>query len=182
MISVRPATPHDAAVITAIWLEAWRGAYRGIVPEEAIARRTDEAAAAYWKEVLLDPERSRLVLVAELPNSSVVGFTQAGVPEPEEPGYEIELWKLYISPDARRQGVGRALMRAMAQRLQQDGFSTMCLRAFVGNRAADFYTRMGGQKLREEPYEILGSVAPTILYGWPDLTVLCLDEDATLQE
>jgi hypothetical protein len=100
----------------------------------------------------------------------VVGFAQAGVPEPEEPGYESELWKLYISPNAQRQGVGRALMRAMAEHLLRDGVSTMCLRAFVGNRAADFYTRIGGQEPREEPYEILGSVAPTILYGWPDLT------------
>ncbi len=180
MLSVRPATPDDAEAITAIWLEAWRGAYRGIVPDEAIARRTDEAAAAYWREVLPDPDRSRLVLVAETQETGVVGFAQAGVPEPDEPGYEIELWKLYIRPDAQRQGVGRALMRAMAQRLQQDGVSTMCLRAFVGNRAADFYTRMGGQRLREEPYEILGSVAPTILYGWPDLTTLSA-EDATAQ-
>jgi ribosomal protein S18 acetylase RimI-like enzyme len=110
----------------------------------------------------------------------VVGFAQAGVPEPDEPGYESELWKLYISPDAQRQGVGRALMRAMAQRLLQDGITTMCLRAFLGNRAADFYIRMGGQRLREEPYEILGAVAPTILYGWPDLAVLCSDEESTL--
>lgn len=179
MISVRQATLDDAQAITAIWLEAWRGAYRGIVPDEAIARRTDEAAAAYWQDVLPDPDRSRLVLAAELPESGVVGFAQAGVPEPDEPGYEIELWKLYISPDAQRKGVGRVLMRAMAERLRQDGVSTMCLRAFVGNRAADFYARMGGQELREEPYEILGSVAPTILYGWPDLAVLCSEEDST---
>lgn len=178
MISVRQATLDDAESITAIWLEAWRGAYRGIVPDEAIARRTDEAATAYWQEVLPDPVRGRLVLVAELSDRGVVGIAQAGVPEPDEPGYESELWKLYISPDAQRQGVGRALMRAMARRLMQDGISTMCLRAFVGNRAADFYTRMGGQELRVEPYEILGSVAPTILYGWPDLTTLCAEDAA----
>ena len=178
MIDVRQATPDDAKVITTIWLEAWRGAYRGLVPEAAIARRTDEAAAAYWQAVLPDPERNRHVLVAELPERGVVGFAQAGVPEPDEPGYESELWKLYISPDAQRQGVGRALMQAMAAHLLRDGISTMCLRAFVGNRAADFYTRMGGELLREEPYEILGEVAPTILYGWPDLTTLCSEDPA----
>lgn len=178
MIRVRQANPDDAEVITAIWLEAWRGAYRGLVPDEAIARRTDDAAAAYWQEVLPDAARSRLVLVAEAPDRGVVGFAQAGVPEPDEPGYESELWKLYISPNAQRQGVGRALMRAMAETLLQDGISTMCLRAFVGNRAADFYARMGGQEPREEPYEILGSVGPAILYGWPDLMTLCAEEAA----
>jgi GNAT superfamily N-acetyltransferase len=172
MVTIRQPTPDDAAAITGIWLESWRVSYRGIVPDVAIARRTDEAAAAYWEAVLEDPARTELVLVAEDPVTSVIGFAQAGPCEPEEPGYDVELWKLYIAEAHHRRGVGRALMQGMADLLMAHGYQSLALRAFVGNRAAGFYERLGGQELRTEPYEILGEQVDTVLYGWPDLTLL----------
>jgi GNAT superfamily N-acetyltransferase len=148
MVTIRQALPGDADVIGAIWLEAFRVGYRGIVPDEAIARRTDEQAETYWQTRLADPC------------------------EPEESGYDCELWKLYIREAYHRRGIGRMLMVAMAERLAARGMRSMLLRAFVGNRADSFYERMGGQFLRTEPYEILGADVPTHLYGWPDLSTL----------
>ena len=63
-------------------------------------------------------------------------------------------------------------MAAMADRLAARGMRSLLLRAFVGNRAGSFYERMGGHELRTESYEILGAQVPTLLYGWPDLSVL----------
>jgi ribosomal protein S18 acetylase RimI-like enzyme len=172
MVTVRQAVLDDADVIGSIWLEAFRVGYRGILPDEAIARRTDEAAETYWRTVLADPERASFVVVAEAPGDAVVGFAQAGPCEPEEPGYDQELWKLYIRETHHRRGIGRMLMSAMAQRLAARGMASMMLRAFVGNQARGFYERMGGQFLRTEPYEILGAQVPCELYGWPDLMLL----------
>ena len=172
MVTIRQALPGDADGIGAIWLEAFRVGYRGIVPDEAIARRTDEQAETYWRTRLADPERASFVVVAEVPDGGVVGFAQAGPCEPEEPGYDCELWKLYIREAYHRRGIGRMLMVAMADRLAARGMRSMLLRAFVGNRVDSFYERMGGQFLRTEPYEILGADVPTHLYGWPDLSTL----------
>ena len=172
MVTIRQAVLDDADAIGSIWLEAFRVGYRGIVPDEAIARRTDEAAETYWRTVLSDPERASFVVVAEAPGDGVVGFAQAGPCEPEEPGYDQELWKLYIRETHHRRGIGRLLMAAMAERLAGRGMSSMMLRALVGNQARGFYERMGGQFLRTEPYEILGAQVPSDLYGWPDLLLL----------
>jgi GNAT superfamily N-acetyltransferase len=122
--------------------------------------------------VLADPERAYWVVAAEVPNKGVVGFAQAGPCEPEEPGYDFELWKLYIRAAQHRRGIGRLLMAAIADRLAARGMQSMLLRALVGNRATGFYQRMGGHYLRTEPYEILGAHVPCELYGWPDLSLL----------
>lgn len=173
MLTIRHPVPNDAVVITDIWLESWHGGYRGIVPDAAIARRTYEDAMAYWQAVLADEARTALVLVAEEAEVGVVGFAQAGPCEPDEPGYDVELWKLYIAATHHRRGAGRALMHAMANLLAAQGYHSLALRAFVGNQASGFYERLGGKVLRTEPYDILGEQVDTILYGWPDLTVLC---------
>jgi GNAT superfamily N-acetyltransferase len=172
MATVRQAVLDDADAICSIWLEAFRVGYRGIIPDEAIARRTDEAAESYWRSVLADPERAYFVVVAEAPGEGVVGFAQAGPCEPEEPGYDLELWKLYIREAHHGRGIGRMLMSAMAERLSVRGVSSLMLRAFVGNLVRGFYEHMGGQFLRTEPYEILGAEVQTELYGWPDLSLL----------
>lgn len=172
MVTVRQAVLGDADAIASIWLEAFRVGYRGILPDEAIARRTDDAAETYWRTVLADPERASFVVVADVPGEAAVGFAQAGPCEPEEPGYDQELWKLYIREAHHRRGIGRLLMAAMADRLAARGMSSLMLRALVGNQACGFYERMGGQFLRTEPYEVLGAQVPSELYGWPDLTLL----------
>jgi ribosomal protein S18 acetylase RimI-like enzyme len=173
VVTVRQVVLDDADAIGSIWLEAFRVGYRGIVPDEAIARCTDEEAKTYWRTVLADPERAYFVVVADVPGDAVVGFAQAGPCEPDEPGYDQELWKLYIREAHHRRGIGRMLMSAMAERLAARGMSSMMLRAFVGNQARGFYERMGGQFLRTEPYEILGAQVPSELDGWPDLSLLC---------
>jgi GNAT superfamily N-acetyltransferase len=115
--TIRSAVPSDADAIGSIWLEAWRVGYRGIVPDDAIARRTDQEAQTYWRAALTDPERAYFVVVAETPTDGVVGFAQAGPCEPEEPGYDFELWKLYIREASHRRGIGRMLIATIADRL-----------------------------------------------------------------
>ncbi len=172
MVAVRQAVPGDADAICRIWLGAWRVGYRGLVPDEALERRTDEAADAYWRATLADPAKAALVVVAEAPPEGVVGFAQAGPPEPEVPGYDWELWKLYIDPRHHRRGIGRRRLAEMADRLTARGGCSLMLRALVGNAAGGFYERLGGRCLGEEPYEILGAPVQTVLYGWPDLAAL----------
>jgi ribosomal protein S18 acetylase RimI-like enzyme len=173
MITIRQAAPKDARAIGAVWLDAWRVGYRGIVPDAAIDRRSDEEADTYWRAALIDPARAPYVFVAEVPKEGVVGFVQAGPQdEPREAGYEMEIWKLYIRPAYHGQGIGRRLMSAIADQLAQHGLTSVMLRAFAGNAASGFYERLGGQCLGTAAYEILAEQVPTVLYGWPDLAAL----------
>lgn len=174
MATIRCAVPGDTEAITAIWLQAWRVGYRGIVPDAAIDRRSDADAIDYWRTALADPEQRRFVVVAEDASAGVVGFAQAGPPDDDLVGlgYDQEVWKLYILPAYQAQGIGRQLMSAMAGQLAAAGMRSVLLRAFTGNAVGGFYERLGAQVLGTEPYEILGVRVPTAVFGWPDLAVL----------
>jgi GNAT superfamily N-acetyltransferase len=174
MVETRLALPADQDAIVAIWLDAWRVGYRGIVPNVAIRQRTDADGHRYWTAVFANPSKAARTLVAVGDDRGVVGFAQAGTPDDgmEQFGYDAELWKLYIPPIHQGQGIGRQLMIAMACQLLSLGDRSMVLRAFAGNNAARFYARMGGTHLGDLPYFILGVTVPTAVFAWPDLTLL----------
>lgn len=84
------------------------------------------------------------------------------------PSYDSEhaakglyLQDLFVVPGARRRGVGRALMVAVARACQADGGCYLFWNALEANHAARaFYHRIGG---REEPVVTL-SLQPDALY------------------
>jgi GNAT superfamily N-acetyltransferase len=83
------------------------------------------------------------------------------------PSYDSEhaarglyLQDLFVVPEARRRGVGRALMAAIARACEADGGCYLFWNALESNRAArTFYRRIGG---REEPVVTL-SLQPDAL-------------------
>ena len=59
------------------------------------------------------------------------------------------LQDLYVRPDARRRGLGRALMAALARACRADGASYLFWNALEQNRAARaFYRRLGAREER----------------------------------
>ncbi|MEF2277147.1 GNAT family N-acetyltransferase [Deinococcus sp. YIM 134068] len=108
---VRPATPADAPAIAHIHVTSWRETYTGLMPEDFLARMTDEAARerreAFWTRHL-GTETGEVVLVAER-EREVVAFASAGPPR-DHPGVDAELLTIYALRAAQGRGVGRALM------------------------------------------------------------------------
>ena len=102
MIRVRPIAARDSAV----WLEMRRALW----PDGA-ASHTEEIARFFNGEVKIP----MAVLVAEAPGRRVVGFVELNI-RPYAEGCStdkvgfLEGW--FVVPDARRQGVGRALVAA----------------------------------------------------------------------
>ena len=76
------------------------------------------AAAAQWRSqdyAAAIAHTERLVLIAEK-DTRILGFVVAYIAIPE---WELE--NIAVAPDARRCGVGRALMTALLERARQDG-------------------------------------------------------------
>ncbi|CAN5156571.1 GNAT family N-acetyltransferase [soil metagenome] len=61
------------------------------------------------------------------------------------------IWKLYVHPDHRGQGVGRELLKSVVEDLPE-GTTQVMLEHFAGNhRAGQFYEREGFFHVRTEP-------------------------------
>ena len=69
-VVIRPATPEDALAIAAVHVDAWKAAYRGIVPDEFLDSLSIEQRSDAWRQILSEgsPEN---VMVAQAADSIV---------------------------------------------------------------------------------------------------------------
>lgn len=172
---VREATRADAAAIARLHLDNWRIAYRGIVPDTTLDAITEESRFAHWDDVLATEDGAEFVYVAEDDGGQIIGIASGGPELSGDPQYRGELYVLHVRPETQGQGVGRALMRAVATRLAADGITTLLVWMLRENHPARrFYGAMGGHYVREQPALFAGITLPDVGYGWLDTTPLRL--------
>ena len=172
-VRVREATRADAAAIARLHLDNWRAAYRGIVPDDLLDGITEESRRRHWDGVLAEPGGAEFVYVAEDAGGQLIGIASGGPELGGDPHYRGELYVLHVRPEAQGQGVGRALMRAVAARLAADGITSLLVWMLRENHPARrFYAALGGQFIREQPAPFEGIMLMDAGYGWLDTALL----------
>lgn len=136
MLHVRDATASDVDAIAHVHVSSWNAAYRGIMPDEEIDARTIEVRRAQWESCL--KQRDRVTLVACDDAGTVQGFASALLLDGSDQGFFSYLQTLYLLPEARRGGIGRALLAAIAARLRESGIRNMALRVIRRSPARAF--------------------------------------------
>ena len=88
-------------------------------------------------------EPRRIALVATDPDSdAVIGFLLASLVPPE-----AELETIAVAPGGQRRGIGRLLLKALAEELRTGQVRVLLLEVRVSNRGAlDFYRAQGFQE------------------------------------
>jgi ribosomal protein S18 acetylase RimI-like enzyme len=170
---IRWATPDDASAIARVHVESWRTAYRGILPDDFLDGLTLESREERWRERLANPISEQFILVVEQEPGRLVGFVFGGPERDGTPGYDGEIYAIYLLAERRRQGIGRQLMSASAHHLMEQGFVAAMLWAMEANwRARSFYEALGGQPIGRKMKTIGDTPVVEVAYGWPDLAVL----------
>lgn len=170
MVLVRQAYPSDAQAIARLHVETWRTTYAGLLPDRVLAGMRQENHRASWQSLLLGQRGRETVLVAERAKTGVVGFASAGRARSGLPGYEAEVYTLYVGPDFQNQGIGTRLIEAVFQRLGEEDAHGVMLWVLAKNPSRFFYEALGGVKIATRKERLWGAVLPEIAYGWPDLT------------
>jgi ribosomal protein S18 acetylase RimI-like enzyme len=137
---IRRLDPHDLGVYRAIRTEALAtdpDAFGETL--EAFAHRTDEELRDWLTRHV--GSRDALILVEER-DGVPVGMCGCGLYDLDpRDGY---LWGMFVSPSARRQGVGAALLREAVAFLRSLGVRRVRARVAAPNQGAvDFYRRAG---------------------------------------
>ncbi len=169
MANVRLAIPSDAAAIARIHVETWRATYAGLLPERMLANMRADGHRESWLGVLSGQRGRQTVLVAERPRQGPIGFLSAGRARAPLPGYEAEIYTIYVSPDHQDQGVGSDLLNACFQRLDQQHLHGAMLWVLAKNPSRFFYEATGGVMIAHRKERLWGVVLPELAYGWPDL-------------
>lgn len=144
--TIRPAAIDDAAGIAGIHVRTWQSAYRGLVPDDALAAMTPEARMPMWGRLLADPPKGHDVLVAES-GQRLVGFCSFGPARNVSSGDDaLELHTIYVDPAAQGGGAGTALLHAAEAAMQDAGAPSAKLWVLDGNHQAQrFYRKHGWQ-------------------------------------
>lgn len=143
---VRWATTGDASGIAAVHVDAWRDAYRGLIPQEVLDALDVDARTASWTGWLAaslageptDPGClvSHRLLVAEV-DGAIVGWAGFGAGRDAGTQHLGELAGLYVHPRILSQRVGHALIARAEEELAE--YDEAYLWVLHGNeRAARF--------------------------------------------
>jgi ribosomal protein S18 acetylase RimI-like enzyme len=162
----------------ALHVASWRETYAGILPDDMLAGMSVDARAAMWSGILGDPEAhaGTAVYVAE-DQQGLVGFGSCGRQRDEalaKAGFSGEIGAIYVLRSHQHLGIGRSLMRLLAQALLDADFRAATLWVLRENLVArSFYDRLGGTVVGEKKEEVTPDLALVeVAYGWRDLSVL----------
>jgi GNAT superfamily N-acetyltransferase len=120
---------------------------------------TRAKAQTFWRDVSASAERGERVVVTAIDAAStIVGTVQVVWAQPENQPHRGDIAKMLVHRQARRHGVGAALLEA-AERVALDaGKTLLVLDTVTGGDAERLYSRRGWQRCGEIPNYAL----------WPD--------------
>ncbi len=135
--ALRAAQVSDAAALAKVHVKAWQETYRGQIADDILdSPDFEERRALRWVQTLNGGKSD--VVVAELPDGSLIGFASAGPSRDTDLERARELYSLYLLRDLHGTGAGQALFDAVMP--VQQAFLWV---AAINPRAQAFYRRNG---------------------------------------
>ena len=143
-ILIRNVKKEDLWSVSTIVVEGWKSAYRGIIDDEFLDSLKVEDN---YNRRLKDYQENGFI-VAELDNK-VVGFcryTTNNLFSQDVKDIDCELCAIYVKPDRKRQGIGKALFSYVIQEQKKNNNKNMILWCLKENyNSRKFYEKMGGK-------------------------------------
>lgn len=142
-MTIRRALPGDAEAVGRIHVESWKVAYRGIMPDDVIARTDLAYRTKFWAERIADADWPVFVIEEE---GTCVAFCQM-IPSrdsDDDPKQVGHITSLHVLPHLRARGFGRTLVDHVLGEFQRRGFTAVTLWVLEQNwPARRFYETYG---------------------------------------
>ena len=178
-MGIRVARLADAAAIARVYVETWRSAYAGLVPDKVLASMSQSRQRRQWKSQIAGGDT---VMVADHPDHGIVGVGSCGTCRDWRFAGAGEVYTLYVSPDWQELGHGRDLLSAMLRAMRSAGFDAAVLWVLAGNPSRFFYEAMDGKRVAVRKERLWGTQLPEIAYEWrPLLQPLLLGQSKSVQ-
>lgn len=158
---IREAMPTDLPALVDIHVTSWNATYPYYEPKPTRQLREQQ-----WQQAFEKKTNNWFCYVAEGRSGELAGFASAHDFSDDVLPYKGQLDKIHFLKTYQGLGLGRALVRQVAQRFLQQGISSMILFADPMNPAIRFYDHLQGERLKDEDGIFQGA------YGWKDTTCL----------
>jgi GNAT superfamily N-acetyltransferase len=145
-VSVRPASPDDAAAVAAVQARAWREGYVEVLPLAVLAGLDPAAMAPGWQEAAASPPSPRHRLLVAVEGGQVTGFAASAPAEDDDldAGEVTEVLALHVDPAAGRRGHGSRLLAATVDLAREDGVGAAVSWVLAGDRVTRHFLQAAG--------------------------------------
>jgi ribosomal protein S18 acetylase RimI-like enzyme len=144
-VTIRRALSSDAETVGRIHVESWNVAYRGIMPDDVIARTDLAYRTAFWAERIADQEWP--VFLIEEQGQCVAFCQMIPTKDADDDAKRVgHITSLHVLPHLRGHGHGRILMDHVLAEFRRRGFTEVTLWVLEENwKARRFYEKHGFQ-------------------------------------
>ena len=167
MVTIRTARTGDAAGIANVYVEAWRDAYAGMIPDRVLLGMSRRQHASIWSRALANDRNREDVIVAV--DGPVVGFGSCGRARGAGLPHQGEVYTLYVLPGHQGRGIGKSLLASLFGALRANGWRSALIWVLADNPARFFYHAMGGVWIAVREEKLWGTTLREMAYGWTDL-------------
>lgn len=167
---IRPASANDMPQIGRLLVNAWRSAFRGILDDAFLASMSAENQAQQHARRLGLPGVSYRIAVHQ--RDGVVGLATFGPARDHIPPHIQELYSLYVAPAQQGQGIGTALVRAMAEHCRAGNIEAVFAWTLRDNPYQGFYEKLGAWPSRTGTVSLAGRSYHQTAYLWDDISTL----------
>lgn len=136
------AQEADAQELGLLHSNAWKVAYKDIIPKEVLDGITIESRITHFLNAIRGKTEETAVIKVD---NKVLGFVTLGSCRDEDLENEYgEIWGIYVAEDNWNEGLGSILINWSIQELKERGFSASCLWVLKDNHIARrFYEKHG---------------------------------------
>ena len=159
-ILIRDAGNDDANGIAHVQVAGWLETYRGMISD------------SFLDKILSDPNDVYHRAFVAIKDGQIVGFANYGKEHSGDSDYLGELFAIYVLKEFQGQGIGRELVKHVAQGLLNQEVLSMLVWVLVANPYQQFYESLGGVYLREQTIVFEGESLYEKAYGWKDIRPL----------
>lgn len=103
----------------------------------------DDASLFWSQSVLPEVAAGRRITLGAIRGETLLGTVQLITAMPPNQSHRCEVAKMIVHPDARRQGIGRALMSQALKKATEIGKTLVTLDTRTGDVAEPLYTSLG---------------------------------------
>ncbi|MCC5976812.1 MAG: GNAT family N-acetyltransferase [Salinarimonas sp.] len=159
--AIRIAGPADFRGISQTFDQAWREAYRGVIPGIQLERLVQRRGPTWWRLTL---QRPRPVAVLEI-RKKIAGYACYGRCRDASIPASGEIDELYLRPEYQGLGFGRRLFGSVRADLRARHAGPILVWSLAENeRACGFYEAMGGKRVATRDEQVAGTRLTKVAY------------------
>lgn len=163
LIEIRQARAADASAVAATHDDAWRAAYRGIIPGAELDKLVNRRGAQWWDSAIRKGSRISVLQFGD----QIAGYANYGRNRARSLHYDGELYEVYLRPEFQGLGFGRKLFSAARRDLVQSGLKSMVVWALSDNDpAVEFYRALGGRLVARSSERFGARTLDKVAFAW----------------